>query len=64
MNIKIKGNETTRNELKKIVQNNNVLHSYLFLGKEGIGKKEIAKEIVSDNNSEGVLEAFNKFILK
>ena len=45
MNIKIKGNETTRNELKKIVQNNNVLHSYLFLGKEGIGKKEIAKEI-------------------
>ena len=46
MNIKIKGNETTRNELKKIVQNNNVLHSYLFLGKEGIGKKEIAKEIL------------------
>ena len=45
MNIKIKGNETTRNELKKIVQNNNVLHSYLFLGKEGIGK-EIAKEIL------------------
>lgn len=44
MNTIIKGNETTRNELKKIVQNNNVLHSYLFLGKEGIGKKEIAKE--------------------
>lgn len=40
----IKGNEATRNELKRIVQNNNVLHSYLFLGKEGIGKKEIAKE--------------------
>ena len=48
MNIKIKGNETTRNELKKIVQNNNVLHSYLFLGKEGIGKKEIAKEIAKE----------------
>lgn len=44
MNTKIKGNETNRKELEKIVQNNNILHSYLFLGKEGIGKKEIAKE--------------------
>lgn len=44
MNTKIKGNENNRKELKKIVQNNNILHSYLFLGKEGIGKKEIAKE--------------------
>ena len=48
MNIKLNANETTRNELKKIVQNNNVLHSYLFLGKEGIGKKEIAKEIAKE----------------
>lgn len=48
MNTIIKGNETTRNELKKIVQNNNVLHSYLFLGKEGIGKKEIAKEFARE----------------
>lgn len=48
MNTIIKGNETTRNELKKIVQNNNVLHSYLFLGKEGIGKKEIAKEFAKE----------------
>jgi len=44
MNINIKGNIKTRKELEKIVQSNNVLHSYLFLGKEGIGKKEIAKE--------------------
>lgn len=44
MNNKIKGNENNRKELKRIVQNNNILHSYLFLGKEGIGKKEIAKE--------------------
>ncbi len=44
MNTRIKGNETNRKELEKIVQNNNILHSYLFLGKEGIGKKEIAKE--------------------
>lgn len=44
MNTKIKGNENKRKELEKIVQNNNILHSYLFLGQEGIGKKEIAKE--------------------
>lgn len=48
MNTIIKGNETTRNELKKIVQNNNVSHSYLFLGREGIGKKEIAKEFARE----------------
>lgn len=44
MNSKIKGNTKNRTELEKIVQSNNVLHSYLFLGKEGIGKKQIAKE--------------------
>lgn len=48
MNTKIKGNENNRKELKKIVQNNNILHSYLFLGKEGIGKKEIAKEFAKE----------------
>ena len=48
MNTKIKGNKSTRKELKKIVQNNNALHSYLFLGKEGIGKKEIAKEFAKE----------------
>lgn len=48
MSTLIKGNETTRKELKTIVQNNNVLHSYLFLGKEGIGKKEIAKEFAKE----------------
>ncbi len=48
MNIKIKGNENNRKELEKIVQNNNILHSYLFLGKEGIGKKEIAKEFAKE----------------
>ena len=40
----IKGNEQVRSELKKIVQNDDVLHSYMFIGPEGIGKKEIAKE--------------------
>ncbi len=44
MNLKIKGNIKNRNDLEKIVQSKNVLHSYLFIGREGIGKKEIAKE--------------------
>lgn len=48
MNTKIKGNEVNRKELEAIVQNNNILHSYLFLGKEGIGKKEIAKEFAKN----------------
>lgn len=44
MNLKIKGNIKNQKDLEKIVQSKNVLHSYLFLGKEGIGKKQIAKE--------------------
>lgn len=44
MNNKIKGNIKIRTELEKIVQNNNILHSYLFLGKDGIGKSKIAEE--------------------
>ena len=38
------GNTDVKEYLEKIVKSNNVLHSYLFLGTEGIGKKEIAKE--------------------
>lgn len=37
------GNTEVKEYLEKIVNSNNVLHSYLFLGTEGIGKKEIAK---------------------
>lgn len=44
MNLKIRGNTKNRSDLEKIVQSKNVLHSYLFIGREGIGKKEIAKE--------------------
>ena len=39
INTKIKGNIKNRKELERIVQNNTVLHSYLFLGEDGIGKK-------------------------
>lgn len=38
------GNTEVKEYLEKVVNSNNVLHSYLFLGTEGIGKKEIAKE--------------------
>lgn len=44
INTDIKGNIKIRKEFEQIVQNSNVLHSYLFLGEDGIGKKEIAKE--------------------
>ena len=48
MNINIKGNLKNRKELEQIVQTDNVLHSYLFLGQEGIGKKLIAKEMAKN----------------
>ena len=38
------GNITKREELNKIIKSNSLLHSYLFFGEEGIGKKLIAKE--------------------
>lgn len=40
---KILGNDKVKTELEKIVQNHEVLHSYMFIGQDGIGKKEIAK---------------------
>lgn len=38
------GNENAKQILKRAVQTNNILHSYLFVGTEGIGKKLIARE--------------------
>ncbi len=50
------GNTDVKNYLIKSVNNKNVLHSYLFLGTEGIGKllvaKEFAKKILCLNNTE------------
>lgn len=55
---KLIGNEKIKQMLISSVQNNNVLHSYMFVGEEGIGKnlfaKEFAKMILcssSDNTS-------------
>ena len=41
---KILGNEEIQNLLKQAIKNNRTSHSYLFVGTEGIGKKQIAKE--------------------
>lgn len=50
------GNENEKVLLNKTISSNNVLHSYLFLGIEGIGKslfaKEFAKMLLCNENKE------------
>lgn len=41
---KIIGNNRIKKDLQETVKNNNISHSYLFIGQEGIGKKMFAKE--------------------
>lgn len=41
---KILGNEHIKEQLKKSIKNNQVSHSYLFIGIDGIGKKLLATE--------------------
>ena len=38
------GNEKIKNLLTNTVNHKNILHSYLFIGEEGIGKQQFAKE--------------------
>lgn len=38
------GNNDVKDYLRKSLEANNVLHSYLFLGTEGIGKLKLSKE--------------------
>lgn len=40
----IVGNTKIKQELKNIAKNNAISHSYLFVGEDGIGKKQIARE--------------------
>ena len=40
----ILGNQKIKDKLKKSIDEEKILHSYLFIGIEGIGKKLIAKE--------------------
>lgn len=41
---KLIGNDKIKDILKNIIENNNILHSYLFIGIDGIGKSEFARE--------------------
>ena len=49
------GNEKNKELLKNIIDTNNFAHSYMFVGKESIGKnlfaKEFAKAILCENNN-------------
>ena len=38
------GNQTQRDNLKKIIQTQNIGHAYMFVGQDGIGKSLIARE--------------------
>lgn len=38
------GNKKTKNLLQEIMKNKNFLHSYMFIGNEGVGKLQFAKE--------------------
>ena len=38
------GNKKTKKLLQEIMKNKNFLHSYMFIGNEGIGKLQFAKE--------------------
>ena len=51
------GNEEVKNYIRKNLEKNNILHSYLFLGTDGIGKLLLAKEfskyiLCLENNKE------------
>lgn len=52
------GNNKIKNELKETIKSNNLPHSYLFVGVDGIGKKLFAREFakaalcISNNNEQ------------
>lgn len=46
------GNNDVKQKLKKSLEQNKASHSYLFIGKQGIGKKLIAKDF-----AKGILES-------
>lgn len=56
----IVGNKKNKELLKKIIDSNSVLHSYLFVGNEGIGKKLIAIEFAKMILCEGEKKPCNR----
>ena len=63
---KIIGNNKVKEFLKSAIETNNVSHSYMFVGKSGIGKKmlakEYAREIMCLNKEESNSEKCNSCI--
>ena len=55
---KLIGNEKIKQELTETMQNQTISHSYMFVGKSGIGKRLFAREF-----AKGLLGDFNKDIL-
>ncbi len=57
---KLIGNEKIKQDLKAVIENNRVSHSYMFIGNKGIGKslyaKEFAKAILCNNDKKPCLE--------
>lgn len=52
---KLLGNDKIKENLIKVLENNNITHSYMFIGTRGIGKKLFAKEF-----AKGILCGSNK----
>ena len=52
------GNEKIKNELIEAMENQKISHSYMFVGKTGIGKRLFAREF-----AKGLLGNFEKDIL-
>lgn len=61
------GNNQIKNELAKTITNHNISHSYMFVGKSGIGKKLFAREFAkgllleTDTNSNKDIENFEDY---
>ena len=49
---KLIGNDKIKEELADTIKSNNVSHSYLFAGPDGIGKKLFAKEFAFQHKSD------------
>lgn len=54
------GNEKIKELLNKTISSNNILHSYLFLGIDGIGKSLFAQEFAKMILCEGKEKSCNK----
>lgn len=66
MLVKVIGHEKEKTYFENVIKNNELSHSYLFYGKEGIGKlffaKELAKSILNIDNLDTCLDY--KYICK